>query len=432
MASNRLEVSAMIRIGPLMLLAGFLAAGILAPFAALAGDVTIENGVTLVRNGAEPDHGVRTLKLEEIWRAGDEDDDMLFGLLTSVQCDRDGNVYLLDAQLCQVHVYSPDGEHLRTLFRQGEGPGEVTSARDMALFDDGRVGVIQEFPGKMVMVDREGLPAGVCQPGGDDPSRGGGVSLTSCAAGHGLILMTGTAFPQRDDPAIQKRVNFLASFSPDGKELARFAQNETAYNFQDFVFAEREHMPNFWWGAAVGPDGNVYAAPQRHPYAIFVWRPDGTLIRTIERAYEPYRRSADDVARLRSTIDSAMNSLPIPYRIEVEDLEPDIQVLQRGIRLQPDGSLWVLSSRGAYANPPGIMATFDVFDADGQFTRQIRLEGPDSAFRDGIFFPRPDRVVVVKGFVDALAAQFGRGSTQSDESGADEATMQVIGYRVVE
>ena len=38
--------------------------------------------------------------------------------------DDDGNIYLLDSQLSEVKVFSPDGEPLKTLSREGDGPGE--------------------------------------------------------------------------------------------------------------------------------------------------------------------------------------------------------------------------------------------------------------------------------------------------------------------
>ena len=41
-------------------------------------------------------------------------------------CQKMLNVYLLDHHLKQVEVISPDGEHLLTLSREGDGPGELS------------------------------------------------------------------------------------------------------------------------------------------------------------------------------------------------------------------------------------------------------------------------------------------------------------------
>ena len=124
------------------------------------------DGVLHVRNGAEPRDGIEHLRLEELWRVGDASDDILFGLITRVVADTNGDLYVLDGQLSHVHVYDRDGAHLRTLFREGEGPGEVRGPRDLVLLDDGRVGVVQEQPGKMIFVDRMNNPAGELTFGG--------------------------------------------------------------------------------------------------------------------------------------------------------------------------------------------------------------------------------------------------------------------------
>ena len=72
-----------------------------------------------------PSLGVRTLVLKELWRVGGEDEDVLFGRIVDVQRHPNGEVYILDNQMCQVVVISGDGEHLRDLSRQGDGPGEI-------------------------------------------------------------------------------------------------------------------------------------------------------------------------------------------------------------------------------------------------------------------------------------------------------------------
>jgi len=79
-----------------------------------------------VANGPTPAHGLQTMQLEEMWRVGGADDEEnFFGLVTWAEAGADGLVYVLDTQLCQVNVYDREGNLVQTLFRQGEGPGEV-------------------------------------------------------------------------------------------------------------------------------------------------------------------------------------------------------------------------------------------------------------------------------------------------------------------
>ena len=60
------------------------------------------------------------MHLEEQWRIGGDDVELLIGRITSARADADGNIYLLDGRLMQVHVIAPDGRFLRSLSRRGE------------------------------------------------------------------------------------------------------------------------------------------------------------------------------------------------------------------------------------------------------------------------------------------------------------------------
>ena len=113
----------------------------------------------------------RTAALEEIWRmGGEEDEDILLGLVGGGVMGDDGNTYIIDRQLSQVLVMSPDGELLDTLGREGEGPGEFRRGNGLFLTPTG-VGVVQGFPGKVILINRDGTPGGEMSVG--DSTEGG-------------------------------------------------------------------------------------------------------------------------------------------------------------------------------------------------------------------------------------------------------------------
>ena len=127
--------------------------------AAWQGKTVEKDGVNQIMNPAKSMAEPETLELKELWRVGGEDDDVLFGVITDIIADRDGNFYLLDAQLSEIQVYSPDGEHRRTIGRAGEGPGEFRGAFSLLLLPSGNIGVLQAFPSKVVGLTPEGEPA---------------------------------------------------------------------------------------------------------------------------------------------------------------------------------------------------------------------------------------------------------------------------------
>ncbi|MFH2053254.1 MAG: hypothetical protein ABIK96_12365 [bacterium] len=388
---------------------------------------TAAGEVELVRNGAQPGEGKVQVTLREVWRVGGPDGDEFFGLVPRVQTDAQGNVYVLDSQVCQVTVYDRDGRFLRTLFSEGEGPGEVRSPRDMMVLGDGRVGLLQEFPGAISFVDAAGNPAGRIAYGG---AEGGVHSLTGCQASGDVILVSGTHMQRGDQPEINLRQNFLERIGDDGLMKNRYASNDTKYDFTDFVFSEREHIPTFWWCFDVAPDGRVYAAPDRDAYRIEEFAPDGSLVRVVERDCEPLARTEAEFRRMEGMVKSALAGMRFQPTIRVEHGEAAFAYMHRALQLHPDGSLWVLSSRGVRKGEPGVMAVFDVFDREGRFARQVALRAPHEGQRVGIFLSGRDRILVVKGFFESLAAQFGNGATFSGDDEEVEVP-EVICYEMV-
>ena len=91
-----------------------------------------------------------------------------------------------------------------------------------------------------------------------------------------------------------------------------------------------------------------------------------------------------------------------------------------------DGTLWVLSSHGGFSTSDGMLATFDVYDRQGRFTRQVSMLGQGSFAEDG-FHIVEDRLYVVTGLRSARRAM--RGASDEDEEEVAEADpMSVICY----
>ena len=94
-----------------------------------------------------------------------------------------------------------------------------------------------------------------------------------------------------------------------------------------------------------------------------------------------------------------------------------------------EDNLWVTTSYGLRDHADGALLTYDVFDPDGNFIKQVAVVCDGDSFYDVLFWVSDDQAVVLTNGIAALAAQFGSGSTvDSDE---EEATPQeVICYNV--
>jgi hypothetical protein len=374
-------------------------------------------------NGPAPEHGVADVALTELWRTGGEDDDVFFGNVLQVLGGPDGEVYVLDVQLLQVFVFAADGALLRTLGGRGEGPGEVRNANSMLALSDGSLGLGQVLPGRLVMIDRQGDPAGSLRLT-DHESDGGGYILLMGGQAHDTFLaLTGMRWRLSDSGELQQDM-FLRRYGLDGAPGVDYLTKTSRFDATHFVFDELGF--DFVWSRfGITPTGQVCFAPQRNAYAIHVCAADGTLERIITRDYESLRRTDADERRARLNTEAIGSQYGQELRgVTVEKTEPDITALW----CHPDGTLWVRTSRGDREREPGVLSTVDLFDAQGRFAEQRRLLAPGNPEQDAIHFLPDGRVVVVTGAAEAYRREV--NATTAESAGGEERPLEVICYEM--
>ncbi len=360
-----------------------------------------------------------TAVLKEAWRAGGEDDDIFFGNVSAVRLDTRGNVLLLDSQLSEVHVYSPKGDHLATLGREGDGPGEVRRPGDMFVRSDGAVAMMQGFPGRIVMVNPDGSPAGettYTPPGGAGAGQFA-VLIRGFNQGEGMVLAGIRMTFGGSSRSTQ--TYFLARCDAKGAEQQVLLQKEHVIDYADFELDEMA-MDFIWTRVAAAPDGRVFAAPERNAYAVHVFGADGKLERIIDRPCTvPPRqqRQRDNATRIIEAVGA--NYPTPPRRVVIQDTDPAIS----GLNATTDGRLWVATSTGG-ANPPtGCWMVLDVFGPDGKFEKQVALPGSHDPDQDALYILPDRRVVVVTGALDAWLNQQAVGAGETAGS-----ALEVICY----
>jgi hypothetical protein len=393
----------------------------LAAFPASATEPGYPEGTQVIKNGSTPTHGLKVIQLEEMWRAGGEDSDVIFGHIFRAEADAEGNVYLVDTQLSEVPVFSPTGEHIRTLSREGEGPGETREPVDLTMMPDGTLGILQRFPGKVVKLTLDGTPAGEITIG-DAASGGFNSVFTGRCRGSNLLFVAqlGTRGENK-----QIRTWYVSRFDAQGKELARCWERTTELDFARPVIREANIIDPVVFACAAGADGRVYLGPDRYNYAIHVYAPDGSLHHVIEREFEPRRRNDVETGRVQSVFDVWTARNPVEIETDVETIATTITALY----VDNQNSLWVENSRSSEAGPDEAMLTYDVFDAEGRFDRQVALIGEGDPQDDQLFWVRDDMVVLIKGSIPALYAAMAEGAQELDEETESE-PMEVVCFRV--
>jgi hypothetical protein len=348
------------------------------------------------------------------------------GVIDQVLADAEGNVYLLDIQLAEVQVFDPEGQYLRSLGKRGDGPGEIRNVSGALFLPDGTLGLVQAFPGRIVKVDLDGLPAGELRPGGDDPSSGGFFALRSSAAvGNHLVL--GGARITRGESS-RTATNFLSAHGPDGAETVRYLEKISVREFGRLEISEKDEFFPGRGGWALAEDGRVYVAPARNEYRIDVYGPGGELERSFSRPYESWKRTDAETARAREMMTPFRRRNRNAINIVVQPTERDIL----DIRLDRQGQVWVLPSRGVREQAEGIHSTWDVFASTGAFTRQVAFMCEGDGQKDTLFFPGGGLAVLVKEHSEAMFAFRGRGADNPEQDEPDAAVrpLEVICYRI--
>lgn len=365
-----------------------------------------------------PAEGVVPLQLQELWRAGGEDGDILFGRISDVAGDADGNVYVLDNQLCQVEVFGPDGEHLRTLSRQGEGPGEVQQPIGVVLLPDDLVGIGAGFPGKMVTLRRDGTPVATRYPIGE-PSDGNIGVMISLGTGGGVLAATGGRLVF-DDPDHSHAERFLAVGDAAGGQYTRILEKQTPL----------DPTGRFWDEAAdyyfdgrwdLGADGLIYVPVHRDRYLVSVYDRDGQLQRAFGRNLDQRKRTDGDKRQVGPIIN--VNGQRTDDEWKICDTDPAIS----RVMLNPsNGNVWVLTPQGSTDLPEGVVEMWDVFSPEGEYLRQVTIPDGGEIREATGFLVGGDRLLLVRG----SGSRFLRDDEAPDEEEDEPEPLEVICYRI--
>jgi len=383
--------------------------------------------VPVITNSDTPAEGLQEVQLEELWRiGGDDDEENLLGVIDRVLADDDGNVYLLDIQLVEVQVFDGDGVYLRSLGKRGDGPGEIRNAMGALFLPDGTLGLVQGFPGRIVKVDLDGLPAGELRPGGDDPSAGGFFALRSAAAVGNHLVLGGAKITRGENS--RTATNFIAAHGLDGAETTRYLESVNVRDFGRMEFSEKNEFFPGRGGWALAEDGRVYVASARNEYRIDVYGPGGEHERSITHPYDSWKRTDAETDKAREMMMPFRRRNRSAVNIVVEPTERDIL----DIRVDRQGQVWVLPSRGIREQEKGIHSTWDVFDGTGTFSRQVAFVCEGDGQKDALFFPGGGLAVLVKEHSEAMFAFRGRGADNplDDEEDVEALPLEVICYRI--
>jgi hypothetical protein len=283
------------------------------------------------------DHGLwdevprRNFQILENLVLGSEDGDDAFGRIADIAVDSRGRWIILDAGFCRVQVYDPDEMTMKTIGRQGEGPGEFTAPSAIGVDASDDIYVAGQG-GHIVGFAPDGEPIDAFR----HKFQGGGMITR--------IRMTPTA-------------TYLACFDPTTKTMVHRYDGKHAYvsSFSASLSAVKEMASDVALASCSGSidvdaDSNVLYT-QIMPYEIRKFSPDGTLLLTIHR----------------------QNDFMFPPTFERNTIRG--YGGSTAVLALPGGRIMNVAVVVPRDNGARRVTYLDLFDADGRLLKTRRLEG---------------------------------------------------------
>ena len=348
-----------------------------------------------------------TVDMTEVYRAGgvSAPEWALFGSAAALQAGFDGagNLLVLDAFNKRVVVIGPDGQLVRVVGREGEGPGEFQQIQALAVWRDGRFAVPDTEHSAVQVFSPDGELERFVRSAGEARTLSTAIRHREIRAdplGDRIIargvegvlvemrdfmnrLMT---YPEEDTEGVDDRA--LEALDLSGDVIAsepilqgwRASRPEpvSSTDLEDWpkivaAVEDRYFEPTFHWD--VLPDGTIVYSDST-TYAVKLASPDGSVTRVLRRPLAPEAvseriRRGTIAFRLERLEERLANppSTSLPFgtdpeqsrrRIRDREFYHEVPVVQ-GIRATWDGGLWI--ERRA-ENPWDDEGPIDVFNAD--------------------------------------------------------------------
>jgi hypothetical protein len=354
---------------------------------AIAGAVslcTAGDEIPIVHNTAPAEADTAHYELEEMWRAGGFDGDLLIGYVGDALGDVQGNTYLLDTRLYQIVVMDVDGNTVDIFGREGEGPGEFTNPGGFCWYDDGVIAVAGGRIGALEIMDTAGNSVDTLVLSDENGDRIM-LGFHGCWRMGDALVVSGNMGTGTGSSIKSEVVGTI--FGRDGYRSARVLEFIHERPMYPFVYDEATSSPP--WSLWDTLDGRLYVAPQRNRYMIEAYDSDGTCVSTFSRDYDSLSRTEEEIEEYEEGFRERVAEYFPDAQISYMDTHTDVSRVQAG----PDGNLWITSSRGGRPERDDVLRIYDVFDTTGRWLRCAELHNPTPEAKGSLIFLSGDRVL---------------------------------------
>ena len=298
-----------------------------------------------------------------------------FAYLKGLVVLEDGRFAVLDSQVQELRVFSPDGAHIATHGGNGEGPGEFANANGLMLDPGGRIWVPDTRNGRMSVFDpEEGFVESF--PFADaninwiwNGAIVGGVRIYRPWNGGNrrLVRVYDLTMTPVDSLPLQNIGPEDEEYDPASRPGAFYQETDGGYMMYGIPFYPAEVR-------YIDPRGDFWSTREGDPaYRIKRWRPGGDttlLLETRRPAVAVPTAERDSVVDVMREMTSAMGAAEWDWS-RVPTVKPAVEAMFQSA----EGNLWIRTPSA------GEGTLFDVYSGDGEY---LGSASPGPGFGPGL------------------------------------------------
>ena len=341
----------------------------------------IIDGIEHVHNASVPLHPNTTLSIEEELSIGGEDDegDIILYETGNVIVDDAEDIYIVDRQDFKIKVFTPEGDFIRSIGRQGEGPGEFQFIGYVTFVPDGRLLVMDFRARRTSLFDKTG-PFISGHPWTKSFSQ---PVLATDSSYFVQVRIVG----EGSDPLSERRL-VIDEIDFEGNEIRSFGEYQMpelrVLTQGNIMFGMSvPHSPHSLFAGDMTNQYLYHCLNDK--YLIDVIDSQGNIFRKIERPYDPLPYTGQDkeefLARYRERGDENQIKL-------VEGMDfPSVKNVMVRMMTDDQGNLWVQTHEIREEGDTEATA-YDVFTRDGTYDMRVWLEVRPEVIKKGKMYVR--------------------------------------------
>lgn len=323
--------------------------------------------VKIIQNKKKPDPPKGTpskmiLELETVIGES-EDPDKAFSQLSSFVVDDGGTIYALDFKEQKIKVFDDSGQFIRAFGEKGQGPGELQMPAGIHLAPGNKLAVDDALAKKMVYFTKEGKYVR-------------NVSYATRLALVNLLMDPHGNFIGRE-MKLEGQEMFFEITKLDTELKSVFSLDKIGFPIPIPGSGNKINLMDAISIFQFDSAGNIYYGRNRD-YEINMYTPEGKLVKSIRKDFQPQKITEEDKEEILSRLDSVPTAGAVNFRemFEFPKMFPPFQLFT----LDEKGRIFVRTWEKGQEEDEFV---HDIFDSEGRFIAQFTSKINVSVWKNG-------------------------------------------------